>query len=49
MTDAFGDFKLDGLEEGSGRYALAVAGPGGRGVRLDIEVTKSVSLGVVPI
>ena len=27
-SDAFGDFKLDGLEEGSGRYSLAVAGPG---------------------
>lgn len=48
-TDAFGDFKLDGLEEGSGRYTLVVAGPGGRGMRLDIEVTTSVSLGVVPI
>ncbi|MBK8595381.1 MAG: oxidoreductase [Holophagales bacterium] len=48
-TDAFGDFKLDGLEEGSGRYALAVSGPAGRGIRLEVEVTTSVSLGVVPI
>lgn len=48
-TDPFGDFRLDGLAVGSGRYRLLVAGPGGRSLTLDVEVTESVSLGVVAL
>ncbi len=45
-TDAFGDFKIDGLAERSGRYSLVVAAEG-RSRILDVEVKESVSLGVV--
>ena len=47
-TDAFGDFKIDGLPEGSGRYSLFVAAHG-RSRLLDVDVEESVSLGVVLI
>jgi Fe-S-cluster-containing dehydrogenase component len=48
-TDAFGDFKLDGLPAGSGPYTLVVAVPDGRSVRLDVQLPASVSLGTIAV
>ena len=48
-TDAFGDFKIDGLSEGSGPYTLVVATPDGRSARLEVHLPASLSLGTIAI
>jgi ferredoxin len=47
VSDAFGDFKLDGLEENSGRYTLEVKHPDFGRKTLEVEVTTSVSVGTI--
>jgi Fe-S-cluster-containing dehydrogenase component len=49
MTDNYGDFKFDGLEEGSGRYRVEIA-VGGK-VRTAIETTlgASINLGEIRV
>ncbi len=47
-TDAFGDFKFDGLEPGSGPYTIDVAA-NGTGRVLSVTPTESVSLGVIEL
>lgn len=47
-TDAFGDFKFDGLEPGSGPYTVDVAA-NGSGRVLSVTPQESVSLGVIEL
>jgi len=46
-TDSFGDFKLDGLEEDSGKYSLEVTHPEFGRKTLEVEVRKSVNVGTI--
>jgi Fe-S-cluster-containing dehydrogenase component len=46
-ADAFGDFKLDNLEEHSGPYRLTISYKGYKGKTLEVSVTESVSLGTI--
>ncbi len=46
-SDNFGDFKFDGLDEGSGRYTVQVSA-GGRGSRtVDVELGASTNVGEI--
>ena len=47
ITDTFGDFKFDGLEENSGIYNIEISYEDREVKRLEVEVDKSVSLGTV--
>ena len=48
MTDAFGDFKFDGLEENSSWYRVEIAMKGFAPHALPLaRLDKSVSLGVI--
>lgn len=47
ISDLFGDFKLDNLEENSGRYTLEISHPDFNRKELEVEVTASVSLGTI--
>jgi Fe-S-cluster-containing dehydrogenase component len=48
-TDTFGEFKIDRLEPGSGRYQLEVSGPGGRAA-LEFDLgADSLYLGVLKL
>lgn len=46
-TDAFGDFKFDGLVEKSGVYRLEIHYPGAATTQLDVDLITSVSLDTV--
>ncbi|MBW1997253.1 MAG: carboxypeptidase regulatory-like domain-containing protein, partial [Deltaproteobacteria bacterium] len=46
-TNNYGDFKLDNLEENSGRYDLLVEYPGYREKKLSVEVKESVNIGTI--
>jgi Fe-S-cluster-containing dehydrogenase component len=46
-TDAFGDFKLDGIPPDSGSFSVLFSGDGFKDLTLDVEVTKSVYVGVL--
>jgi Fe-S-cluster-containing dehydrogenase component len=46
-SDGFGDFKLDGLEENSGKYTLEVTHPDFGAKILEVEVGKSVNVGTI--
>ena len=46
-ADAFGDFKIDGIRENSGAYAVEISFGSVRKKRIDVEVTASVSLGTI--
>jgi len=46
-TDVFGDFKLDGLEEESGKYTLEIIHPDLGGKSMEVEVRKSVNVGTI--
>lgn len=48
-TDAFGDFKFDGLEEGKGTYRVRVVYEGRQATTGPIELTGSVNTGVIRI
>jgi Fe-S-cluster-containing dehydrogenase component len=47
LTDAFGDFKFDGLEPGSGEYVIEVAANGHGPVRIATRLGVSVNLGTI--
>ncbi len=47
VTDAYGDFKFDGLVENSGGYHLEIAGDGYQAQTLELELTQSQNVGVV--
>jgi Fe-S-cluster-containing dehydrogenase component len=48
VTDAFGDFKFDGLQKGSGGYTVSIVNRKGEGKTIAVEwLEKSLSLGEV--
>jgi ferredoxin len=47
MTDAFGDFKFDRLEENSGRYHLEITYEGTAARLLEVDVSTSVSMEMI--
>lgn len=47
VTDAFGDFKFDGLPAGSGAYHVIIGDPGRGGRTVEVNLVKSVSVGTV--
>jgi Fe-S-cluster-containing dehydrogenase component len=49
VTDAFGEFKIDGLEPNSGRYRIAIEVDGHVTKRLDVDLGKSVYLGRIDL
>jgi Fe-S-cluster-containing dehydrogenase component len=49
VTDAFGEFKVDGLEPDSGQYDVVVEAPGLAARRLDVELGKSVNIGRIDL
>ncbi|MBU2498373.1 MAG: carboxypeptidase regulatory-like domain-containing protein [Proteobacteria bacterium] len=44
-TNNYGDFKIDRLEENSGRYTLEVAFPGYKSKKVEVDLKESVSVG----
>lgn len=48
-TDAFGEFKIDGLEPDSGRYRVVIEVDGRVSKRLDVDLGKSVYLGRIDL
>jgi len=46
-TDAFGDFKFDGLPKESGEYRIEIACTDGREKEVTVSITESVSIGTV--
>ena len=42
VTDAFGEFKIEGLTPDSGRYRVVIEVAGREAKRLDVELKKSV-------
>jgi Fe-S-cluster-containing dehydrogenase component len=49
VTDAYGEFKIDGLEPDSGRYHVVIEADGRTAKRLDVELGKSVYIGRVDL
>ena len=49
VTDAYGEFKIDGLKPDSGRYRVVVEVAGREAKRLDVELRKSVYLGRIDL
>ena len=49
FTDAFGDFKFDGLEPGSGEYVVEIASNGHGPVRMAVKLEASVNLGTIMV
>jgi Fe-S-cluster-containing dehydrogenase component len=49
LTDAFGDFKFDGLEPGSGEYVVEVASNGHGPARIAVKLGQSVNLGTIMV
>jgi Fe-S-cluster-containing dehydrogenase component len=49
VTDAYGEFKIDGLKPDSGRYRIVVEVAGREAKRLDLELRKSVYLGRIDL
>jgi len=47
ITDNYGDFKFDRLEENSGRYTLQIAYPGYATKTIAVELKKSLNVGVI--
>ena len=47
LTDTFGDFKIDNLEENSGAYTLRIGYSGYSGKEVTVELTKSVNVGTI--
>lgn len=48
-TDAFGEFKLDGLEPGSGTYRVCIERDGIEAKRLDVELGESTYIGRIDL
>jgi Fe-S-cluster-containing dehydrogenase component len=49
VTDAYGEFKIDGLEPDSGRYGVLIEVDGRAAKRLDVELGKSTYLGRIDL
>ncbi|HEY5567233.1 MAG TPA: carboxypeptidase regulatory-like domain-containing protein, partial [Gammaproteobacteria bacterium] len=49
VTDAYGEFKIDGLPPDSGRYGVVIEVDGRVSKRLDVELGKSVYLGRIDL
>jgi NAD-dependent dihydropyrimidine dehydrogenase PreA subunit len=49
VTDAYGEFKIDGLKPDSGRYAVVIEVAGRVAKRLDVELKKSVYVGRIEL
>jgi len=49
VTDAYGEFKIDGLEPDSGRYGVVIEVEGREAKRLDVELGKSVYIGRIDL
>lgn len=49
VTDAYGEFKIDGLEPDSGRYGVVIEADGCAPKRLDVELGKSINLGRIDL
>ena len=49
VTDAYGEFKIEGLEPNSGRYGLVIEVAGREAKRLDVDLKKSVYVGRVEL
>ena len=49
VTDAYGEFKIDGLKPDSGRYRVVIEVDGRETKRLDLELRKSVYLGRIDL
>jgi hypothetical protein len=47
IADSFGDFKFDGLEEGSGQYTLRIDYAGRDTKTVEVRLEKSVNSGVI--
>ena len=47
LTDNYGDFKFDNLEENSGRYSLEVVCEGYEKKTLEVDLTTSKSVGTI--
>ena len=48
-TNNYGDFKIDNLEENSGKYSLAIELPGYQKKELNVDLKASVNLGTIYI
>ena len=46
-TNNYGDFKIDNLEENSGKYRLAIELPGYKKKELSVDLKASVNLGTI--
>jgi Fe-S-cluster-containing dehydrogenase component len=49
ITDAYGEFKIAGLEPDSGRYGIVIEVDGREAKRLDVELGKSVYVGRIDL
>jgi Fe-S-cluster-containing dehydrogenase component len=49
VTDAYGEFKIAGLEPDSGRYGIVIEVDGREAKRLDVELGKSVYVGRIDL
>jgi Fe-S-cluster-containing dehydrogenase component len=49
ITDAFGEFKIDGLEPDSGRYGVVIEVGGRVAKRLDVELKNSIYVGRIDL
>ena len=47
VTNNYGDFKIDNLEEKSGKYSLEISYPGYKKQKLSLDLKKSINLGTI--
>ncbi len=47
VTDNYGDFRIDDLEEKSGKYSLEIAYPGYQKQELSVDVEDSMDVGTI--
>jgi hypothetical protein len=47
VTDNYGDFKFDNLEENSGKYLLRIAYPGYETKTIEVDLKKSLGAGTI--
>ncbi len=47
VTNNYGDFKIDGLEEKSGQYSLEIAYPGYKKQKLSVDLEDSINVGPI--
>lgn len=48
-SDAYGDFKFDGLDEGSGGYRIEIEAPGHKAKALEVELGESLYVGTIEL